>query len=391
MVHDLSTFSENTPLSCLLENSHRLTGGWLSSMERVPRKYSAGQIDRAGKVLSSPTATKQDVDEAIDVMDSWRTAHSRPLEMARGTLEERVKTINPNPTIATRLKREESIRGKLLREPTMKLSKMQDIGGCRVILRDMNEVDSFVALYANDPAFTITDYVEDPRISGYRGKHIIWRFEGEGEEDAGYKPMRIELQVRTELQHSWATAVEVCSTFTSQNLKSDHPTVSDERWVRFFALMGSVMAIREGGGLVKGTPSEKAKLLSELRTLVAALRVGDIMQRWNTATEIINGATNDPKARHFLIELQVFERFRTRVNVTAYGRGKEQQAAEHRVELEKDVRLKAGRQVALVAVESVDTLTVAYPNYFLDTQRFVKELDIALHGTFDPIAMVSRD
>jgi hypothetical protein len=350
-------------------------------MATAERRYTAGQIDRAGKVLSSPTSTKHEADEAIAVMDSWRIAHNRPLEIARATLEFRAKSINPNPTIGARLKRAESIRGKLFREPTMKLSKMQDIGGCRVILRDMKEVEDLVALYAKDHGIAVTDYIAAPRVSGYRGKHIIWRFEGEGEDDTGYKPMRIEIQVRTELQHSWATAVEVCSTFTSQNLKSDHPSVSDDRWVRLFALMGSVMAMGEGGGLVKGTPAEKAKLLGELKTLATALRVSEMMKRWNTATEIINAAANDPKAHNFLIELQAFDHFRARVRVTAYGKGHEQRAAEDRVQLEKDTRTKSGVQVALVAVQSVDTLQVAYPNYFSDTQRFLKELDIALHGT----------
>jgi len=390
-VRDLSTFSENTPSTCLFENPYGLTGGWFSSMSTAARRYTAGQIDRAGKVLSSPTATKQDSDDAIAVMDSWRVAHNHPLEMARAALESRAKIISPNPTIGMRLKREESIRGKLVREPTMKLSKMQDIGGCRVILRDMKEVENLVSLYAKDAGITITDYIENLRVSGYRGKHIIWRFEGDGGEDTGYKPMRIEIQVRTELQHSWATAVEVCSTFTAQNLKSDHPLVSDERWVRFFALMGSVMAMREGGGPVKGTPSEKAKLLGELKILSTALRVSEIMNRWNTATEIINAAANDPQAHHFLIELQAFDHIRARVNVTAYGKGHEQQAAEQRVYLEKDARTKIGIQVALVAVQSVDTLRVAYPNYFSDTQRFLKELDVALHGTASPPFTVSSD
>lgn len=344
------------------------------------RKYTAGQIDRAGKILSSPAATKEEIDDAIAVMDSWRLAHNRPLEMARASLASRVKLISPNATIGMRLKREESIRGKLLREPTMKLSKMQDIGGCRVILRNMEEVEDLVALYADDDGISVTDYIKTPRVSGYRGKHIIWRFEGEGKDDPGYKPMRIEIQIRTELQHSWATAVEVSSTFTSQNLKSDHPLVSDERWVRFFALMGSVIAMREGGGLVKDTPSEKSKLLSELRALATALRVSEMMKRWNTATEIINAAANDPRAHHFLIELQAFDHLRARVNVKAYGKGYEQQAAEDRVQAEKDARTKIGIQVALVAVQSVDTLRVAYPNYFSDTQRFLKELDVALYG-----------
>src|SRR5690349_5802330 len=105
-------------------------------MADTARKYTAGQIDRAGKILSSQNASKQEIDDAIAAMDSWRLAHTGPLEMARVALELKARSINPNATIGMRLKREESIRGKLLREPTMKLSKMQDIGGCRLILRD---------------------------------------------------------------------------------------------------------------------------------------------------------------------------------------------------------------------------------------------------------------
>jgi hypothetical protein len=355
-------------------------GGWFGAMASAARRYTAGQIDRAGKVLSSQTASKQQIDDAIAVMDIWRIAHSRPLEIARETLESRAVLVNPNSTIGMRLKREESIRDKLIREPTMKLSKMQDIGGCRVILRSMEEVNDLIALYANDDGITLTDYVAAPRVSGYRGKHIIWKFEGESGEGSDYKPIRIEIQVRTELQHCWATAVEVCSTFTDQNLKSDHPQASDDRWVRFFALMGSVMAMGEGGGLVRDTPTQRAKLISELTKLATALRVSEIMKRWDTATEIIDAA-NDPHAHHFLIQMQAFDHLSARVNVTAYGKGQEQRAAEHRVQLEKDLRTKSGFQIALVAVQSVDTLKTAYPNYFSDTRRFLKELDMALHGT----------
>ena len=39
-----------------------------------------------------------------------------------------------------------------------------------------------------------------------------------------------------------------------------------------------------------------------------------------------------------------------------------------------------GVQVALVGVQSIDTLKTAYPNYFSDTTRFVKEVEIACHG-----------
>lgn len=375
---DLSLSQNSLPVCLGNENPNRLTGGWYGTMTTFTPQYTAGQIDRAGKILSSSTASKQQIDDAIALMDIWRTAHSRPLHIAMKLLQERAMRLHPNPTIGTRLKREESIRDKLIREPTMKLSKMQDIGGCRVILRNMEEVDTLVGLYRDDDGISVTDYVKKPRVSGYRGKHIIWKFEGG---DADSKPMRIEIQVRTELQHSWATAVEVCSTFTTQNLKSDHPQVSDDRWVRFFALMGSAMAMKEGGGLVEDTPHEKAKLLGELRKLATVLHVTEMMKRWNTATEIINAVADDPKAHQFLIQVQAFDHIRARVNVTAYGKGREQEAAENRVQLEKDARTKSGVQVALVAVQSVDTLQTAYPNYFSDTGRFLTEVDLILRGS----------
>src|ERR1035437_3692421 len=152
------------PVCLWSENPHGLVSGWVSSMSSAARKYTSGQIDRAGKVLSSPTTTKHESDDAIAVMDSWRVAHNRPLEIARILLESRAKAISSNPTIGMRLKREESIREKLIREPTMKLSKMQDIGGCRVILRDMTEVENLVALYSKDDGITVTDYVESYEI-----------------------------------------------------------------------------------------------------------------------------------------------------------------------------------------------------------------------------------
>lgn len=281
---------QTTPSGRLSENSRGLWTNWMGSLAETERKYTPGEIDRAGKVLGSSAATKEQEDHAIEVMDNWRLSHAYPMEAARKILEARAKAVSRNPTFGTRLKTEGSIRAKLMRERSMKLSTMQDIGGCRVIVRDMDEVNRLVELYAGDSDRKIDDYVKDPRVSGYRGNHIIGRFKSEDEAYACYNNMRIEIQIRTELQHSWATAVEVCSTFTDQNLKSDHPVCKDARWVRFFALMGSAMAISEGGGIVPDTPTSKSKLISELGKLVDGLKVTEVMDRWNTATQIISSA-----------------------------------------------------------------------------------------------------
>jgi hypothetical protein len=160
---------------------------------------------------------------------------------------------------------------------------------------------------------------------------------------------------------------------------SDHPQFTDDRWVRFFAVMGSVMAITEGGGIVKDTSTSKTKLIDELRKLSEALKVPENMKRWNTATEITQSAS-DNRAHNFLTELQKFDHLRCRVNVTPYPKGKEKQAAEDRIRLEVESRTKMGVQIVLVGVHSFDTLRTAYPNYYSDTTKFFKELDVALHG-----------
>jgi hypothetical protein len=358
----------------LFENPNGSVSEWMGVLAEVTKKYSNGEIDKAGKILSSLTsATKEQEAHAMEVMDNWRLSHAHPMDAARVTLETHAKTASHNPTFGNRLKTESSIRAKLQRESKMQLSNMQDVGGCRVILLDMGEVDELIKLYAADPNAKITDYVRKPRVSGYRGKHIIYSF------DAGNGKTKIEIQVRTELQHSWATAIEVCSTFTDQNLKSDHPVCKDERWVRFFALMGSAMALGEGGGMVPDTPQAKAKLLGELRELADALKVTEVMKRWNTVTEIV-GSQSDTSAHNFLIELQTFDHIRAKVNVTAYEQGREREAAENRVRRETEARSKMGVQVALVGVQSIGTLQTAYPNYFSDTTRFVKEVEIACKG-----------
>lgn len=364
----------DAPLVRLFENPFGSASEWMGVLAEITKKFTNGEIDRAGKILSSlSTTTKEQEAHATEVMDNWRLSHARPMELARVTLEARAKTISSSPTFGARLKTESSIRAKLKRERKMQLSSMQDIGGCRVILRNMDEVNELLKLYSGAPDAKVTDYVATPRVSGYRGKHIICSF------DIGNTKMKIELQLRTELQHSWATAIEVCSTFTDQNLKSDHPICKDERWVRFFALMGSAMALSEGGGMVRDTPPNKAKLLSELKDLADALKVTEVMKRWNTATEIIS-SQSDKGAHNFLIELQAFDHFRARVNVTPYEKGREQEAAENRVLRETEARNKMGVQVALVGTTSITTLQTAYPNYFSDTTRFVKEVEIACKG-----------
>ena len=81
---------------------------------------------------------------------------------------------------------------------------MQDIGGCRAVLDTQDQVQRVVerfcanSLRRNQQPDKIKDYVASPRASGYRAIHIYTRYHGR----------RVEVQLRTREQDSWAKIVE---------------------------------------------------------------------------------------------------------------------------------------------------------------------------------------
>src|SRR5690606_40369694 len=63
--------------------------------------------------------------------------------------------------------------------------------------------------------------------------HLSLVFQANKKQDESYVGRRIELQVRTRLQHSWATAIEAVSLYRNQDLKHHH---GDADWLRLFVL-----------------------------------------------------------------------------------------------------------------------------------------------------------
>jgi putative GTP pyrophosphokinase len=100
-------------------------------------KFSKSKVDWAGRILCDDSADAIDVAAANFIIDDWRAAHRRPLTHMNVHLRNLAKEVRRNPVIAQRLKRTPSIRHKLERLSTMRLSKMQDIGGCRIVLSNM--------------------------------------------------------------------------------------------------------------------------------------------------------------------------------------------------------------------------------------------------------------
>ena len=190
-------------------------------MREIPL-YAKSQVDQAGAALVGLFSTEAEMESALAIINNWRSCHSVPLNIFRRTLRQNCEKIDRGCLIAQRIKRLSSISHKLERFPTMKLSQMQDIGGCRAVVSNARLVRLLLGNYERSQTQSkivdIDDYLENPKQSGYRGVHLIYRyFSSTNEEHNGLK---IEIQLRSKLQHAWATAVETVGTFIKQALKS---------------------------------------------------------------------------------------------------------------------------------------------------------------------------
>ncbi len=120
-----------------------------------------------------------------------------------------VQTIRQHNQLPTgRAKSRTSIVEKLRRE-SIRLSQIQDIAGCRIVVANVIEQDRFVASLMTDfSATSVIDRRNKPSY-GYRAVHVI-------PHDLG-KP--VEIQIRSSLQHLWAELSEKSSDVLDPTIK----------------------------------------------------------------------------------------------------------------------------------------------------------------------------
>ena len=338
-------------------------------------QFTRGEVDRAGRLLvqNGVAADALAVGHALDVMNNWRSSHGFPLNTFQVTLRQRSASICEHPIVAQRLKRVPSILAKLQRFPRLKLSRMQDIGGARAVLASTGEVAELRELYLRSrmkhELIRQKDYMAEPKVSGYRSLHLVYRYSSDRK--PMYRGLQIELQLRTRLQHAWATAVETVGTFLGQSLKSSE---GRQDWLRFFELMGSGFALVEGGPLASNVPDDPDTLLREARAAARRLQVRERLRAYGAALKVIERNVELRGPAHYLL---VLDPSQESLAITAYADRKLADATRDYLEMEKSLAGTGGETV-LVALDSLESLKGAYPNYFLDTRTFVEEMDSLL-------------
>jgi hypothetical protein len=119
----------------------------------------------------------------------------------------------------------------------MKLTRMQDVGGCRAILQDEAEVAGVIRrIRRNWKVREIYNYVGHPKETGYRAQHVVVVREGR----------LIEIQLRTPRQHAWAAAVERAAGRGGFLGLKDGDAPDDV--VGFYQVASEILALQEQGG-----------------------------------------------------------------------------------------------------------------------------------------------
>lgn len=231
---------------------------------------SKSQIDRLGERLKSALLTAADLGE----LDEYRLSALAPYAetMVKIRAELAVK-----PT-GRPLKTTPSIVDKLRRERT-RLSQIQDIAGCRIVVANLTVQDGIVRRVRElfgESVRKIIDRRKKPS-HGYRAVHIVIRFE---------EWPQIEVQVRTGFQHLWGELSEILAVRFGQSVKygggpeevqatlmkmSESIQAFEAQQARLVQELPSVAALVESGSITNESTKQKIDAYADAATAVARL------------------------------------------------------------------------------------------------------------------------
>ena len=348
----------------------------MTTFSQVPTE-SKTTINKAGKILAENRAEKEALEKARSLVDKWRACHAYPINTFQATLRTKVRKLNFHGEhfVAQRLKRMPTIIDKLHRYPQMQLVRMQDIGGLRAVLESTSDVYRLYNAYHGESRFAhelvnVKDYVQEPRNEdGYRSLHLIYRYKNK--QAPNYNGLLVELQLRTKLQHLWATAVETMDTLLGQALKFRQ---GDKDWLDFFAIVSSAFAHMENSNLVPRYSSlSRKETFQKVAAANEELNALEQMKGYSFAVrEIVTGTEG---WSHHLI---ILDSFKQTVRINRYRRGDFEQAVTEYEQAEKLAADEKKIELVLVSAGPIETLRKAYPNFFLDVNDFVEKIEYIL-------------
>lgn len=347
----------------------------MSSNKRIFESplHSKGRVDRAGERIGTSSEEAED----LKVLENWRASHANILNTFKTILYKRSK--NFDVQIAQRLKRRPTIVDKLKREPGMRLSRMHDIAGCRVIFPNLADLYKFRSLVhsgtfehvrrgAEDDRW---NYIKSPKASGYRGIHDVYSYHvtpkiRKARDKQPWNGMLVEIQYRTQVQHAWATAVELVGLVTENDPKFDRGSpefidffkVSSEMLARTFEYERSCYPHLSDEALIEKFFDLKEK--THIIGLLSELKKSESNKPLKNAILVFHYQRDLFAEEH--LEILRFDSLNSAIS--EYNRLEE--------------RLHDRADIVLVGSRSEESIRSAYRNYFSDAHEFIHLMDDCL-------------
>ena len=313
-------------------------------------------VNRAGDSVRENRATVDD----LNAIENWRAAHKAVLNTFQAILRNRTR--GKNITVAQRHKRRSTIFDKLIRLPQMQLSRMDDVAGCRLIFNNLNDLYSFRSVFhqarfhhkrKND--IDKYNYIKKPKNTGYRGIHDVYSYDVNSETGKYLKGLLVEIQYRTDVQHAWATAVEVIGFITESQPKFEK---GDDRYSHAMALSSEILS-RAYENLQGPFPKKSnIDVIKEFLSLDKELNLLNMLRGLKTADTAITEKRNSILIFHESSDLEI----------RSYRSATEALSA--LFELEKV--MPSGTDVVLVKADTTEEVRFAFKNYFSDARDFIK-------------------
>ena len=321
-------------------------------------KISKAELFKAGEILRDEynlfSSTKWD--DAYDLLGKWRAMHAYPLNTFQANIRSTLKklSLDKKAVVAQRLKRLHSISLKLARLPNMRLERMQDIGGIRIILPSINDVyrvhDALKQSKWKHRLRREKDYISEPRKSGYRSVHMIYE-NNNMQAPPEFQGLHVEIQIRTKLQHVWAKSSQ-----------------GPQEWLDYLALASAVFAHEEGTQVpIAFEPYSVIELVTMLHQQTIELNAFPRLDTFHRAVQF--NQMKKFKNKYILLKLDIEQNIGY---ITPFNQNNFEGASYEYGIFEK--KRNKNQDAVLVSSSSLTELRKAYPNYFSDASDFIKQL-----------------
>lgn len=261
------------------------------------------------------------------------------------------------------------------------VTNMNDIGGCRAIFPNLESLKKVkerlqVTVEKADRVKIkdIDDYITNPKPNdcGYRCLHVIYRYD-----HASGKSFNIEVQLRTRLQHLWATTVEIVDILEGTKIKthSHSPTEDKEKlqiqWEELLSIMSRYIADAEG--VIALSNDNKVQFSNRLIELNGEINALSRLKSFKILSEKVKGCRDDSIEHVLLIinetSLEMifsaeFEDYTPAISM--YNTA------------EKMAHSYEGLNTLLISTKNMGQLSEAYPNYLGDCASFIALLEEAM-------------